>query len=918
MEDDIRPSFEILLKFFILDKHFLGVAEKFFKAKQKNSEAAQQVSSALKTHHIGLITGILETKPNLSLTKGLLHIVFSETLTEEETNKKLTYEEIKDKINIKNAAGYLAFFIYKRDADSAAKAAQVLLLENSTKGEALPPENANQEQGSSKKEQQLKEKSKALQKKKSELEAKLAAANTQNKKLSDDNYRLKAKEESYTESYNTVLQEKERLQQNYDSLREQVQKLEINIEENKIAQKSLEMQAKSVHKTSLGIVQVDEGGKKFVFRLADVDEDKLVPFESNESIPKTFENRNRIYNDSYLDDAIQLNTIGIWDWTAEVNYRYPDKSKDYTSFRFRPDLQPIEIINTYRSRQEVVQNLIRGFTHPYADIAKTIFLVLSDDTDFLTAVLLPSNYLVHNNDLYFIRQDICSLNKYILSKTEIHCFRDINNRAFYMKIELKEPVGKIMICTKGKAIAKEIAKITMKDQLEAFKISRQQKQKMKEFLANIVPNSIYQNLQQDFNWSLEDSKKYVKKYSDDIARCLEGTDDNTNLMSYIVEHNSSMNQKYQAIIEDNWRRESSAKIAFANSKVENLNREILELQRQENNISSALDAKKKQVDSLEEQLKNADEVGRKAQQIVKEKIQSARADASEFLAEMSFFFLPDKQIEAKSVNRNLYTSGRALDEDKIKQRDNDGILESISVNFEKVGVKEELSHPLAAYFLAAFFTKIPLLLAGPAASELSDAFSTGLTGNFAARLVCTDTWDEDAVKQATASDDEIIKVENPFSIHWIDHLPQTVWSADKLFLYMTPFKEDLTLEPAGLYNYMLPLFTENFVNQAPTQVNYIGSQWRGEISKTHVDTYSSTASILKELKLSTLVFKNVEKIVSCFKELTKAASEYNAALFCYLPLAYVTRANKETIENILTECQFSEDEINKLLCAHGY
>lgn len=52
-------------------------------------------------------------------------------------------------------------------------------------------------------------------------------------------------------------------------------------------------------------------------------------------------------------------------------------------------------------------------------------------------------------------------------------------------------------------------------------------------------------------------------------------------------------------------------------------------------------------------------------------------------------------------------------------------------------------------------------------------------------------------------------VENPFHPEWLSRMGECKAACpDTLFIWLHPFTEDLVVEPLGLFNYVLPVFTE--------------------------------------------------------------------------------------------------------------
>ena len=66
------------------------------------------------------------------------------------------------------------------------------------------------------------------------------------------------------------------------------------------------------------------------------------------------------------------------------------------------------------------------------------------------------------------------------------------------------------------------------------------------------------------------------------------------------------------------------------------------------------------------------------------------------------------------------------------------------------------------------------------------------------------------------SDDEVVAILNPFCVGWTQRIPLFVGEISKFCFLITPYVEDLQVEPLGMLNYLLPLATEFFVDKRPT------------------------------------------------------------------------------------------------------
>lgn len=134
---------------------------------------------------------------------------------------------------------------------------------------------------------------------------------------------------------------------------------------------------------------------------------------------------------------------------------------------------------------------------------------------------------------------------------------------------------------------------------------------------------------------------------------------------------------------------------------------------------------------------------------------------------------------------------------------------------DELGIESGTIEKFALYMRAAFDNKTPLLLAGPKGREIADAFSTALTGKTAAVFDCAAVKILDDLKVIEVVDDPIVAIINPLAPNFIAYIPEIVGIKNKFIVALHPFAEDLKLEPRGLYNYFLPVFTELLID-APT------------------------------------------------------------------------------------------------------
>jgi hypothetical protein len=138
---------------------------------------------------------------------------------------------------------------------------------------------------------------------------------------------------------------------------------------------------------------------------------------------------------------------------------------------------------------------------------------------------------------------------------------------------------------------------------------------------------------------------------------------------------------------------------------------------------------------------------------------------------------------------------------------NDFFLESaalvatLSENLDAASVDRSRSCGLAACLISANFQNMPLIIAGYNAAAIVDALSATLFNRTADRYYCCN------------SCIDIPKGETPIAVFdgfgCMNRIIEKAKGRHVCFIAQT--SEELGIEPRGLYNYALPLFTEHFI-----------------------------------------------------------------------------------------------------------
>ena len=141
-------------------------------------------------------------------------------------------------------------------------------------------------------------------------------------------------------------------------------------------------------------------------------------------------------------------------------------------------------------------------------------------------------------------------------------------------------------------------------------------------------------------------------------------------------------------------------------------------------------------------------------------------------------------------------------------------------------------------------------------------------------------------------------IKNLFASIWINRLPEILSQKGIFYIFTHPYSEDVRVEPKSLYGFMLPLFTEFFVDRNATG-KYYGGYFAEDFK-----AYSEPKGIYKEIKslsklaLSPLVKNNITDVVTTMHSIYPNTTFDEEFLFAILPIAYASLAMNKLTEAI--------------------
>lgn len=292
------------------------------------------------------------------------------------------------------------------------------------------------------------------------------------------------------------------------------------------------------------------------------------------------------------------------------------------------------------------------------------------------------------------------------------------------------------------------------------------------------------------------------------------------------------------------------------------------------------------------------------------RIQKARENAAEFIASMAFVSGQQIQVGCTESPAKIEVSSKSdidtyricpeydnLDDLEVHHSWTD-VINTAVFELAEAGVAEQYRSGLAAFLCAAYIKKQPLLLVGPNAIDIIQAFSAAVTAHKHGVLCCEGGYAHQAVEKIGADGESIVIINNFLASGWINRIPEILYKKDVFYVFTHPYAEDIQVEPKSLYGFMLPLFTEFLVDKKATG-KYYGGYFSDDFKSYSPEKGAhKELSVLSKFALSSLVRSKINSLAATMHGIYPMATADDDFLFCVFPIAYASMAVNELAEEI--------------------
>lgn len=642
-------------------------------------------------------------------------------------------------------------------------------------------------------------------------------------------------------------------------------------------------------------------------RLADIKNGVIVP--TTISYNKPFSPAN-ITDIRQFTGIKQLGKVGVWRVICIPRTTKPDKYilKAY----FQEDLHPVQVLKWADKSIDSARNML------FSEFP------LSDTFDKTTPIAVLCNY-THGvySELYCsapiltrIGRGFTGTSKMKLSTgTKVDAIENIDSKemisfstiqgipklSFLRKIIGYNSSNNESYMQAQTIISDHIKHLATWKTFKAMGIEKHYVHLFWEFLTQLGSGTIYDDISQKCQCSHELAVEYVDEFIKNAGAYFESSDIDTEVLKHLVQQDSALREQFSTQVASHWEEENSELIKASETaimegkaQIHECSTKLSQLQAEETKLQNILHALHSEISAMEKKRTHQMELAEEATLKIQQKINTAREDVTEFIADISLYMPAVSNFDTHVTKTfTLDTSIRippSVSECEIADS-LESLISWIDKNLIDAGVDGKKSEELAKYLYACNQAGISLILAGPGGDAIAKAFSCATSGRNPIQLVCDGDWNQNAINKLLGADSDIVIVKNPFNFKWIDRLPEVIFNSDKTFFLITPFKDDLIVEPADFYQYVLPLFTGELIIDGATN-DYVCAKLDSAVS---TEDWSQCEYDISEV--ITYPTGRMNRRLRCalgiFRKLQNTNFNHYAQSYCIHPLLTVLGKNPE-------------------------
>ena len=648
----------------------------------------------------------------------------------------------------------------------------------------------------------------------------------------------------------------------------------------------------------------DYNGQKWLIRYADLSYDRrYYAFHKREDASAMSTNWNKIF---HKNGPSNDGFYGIWTWSTTPNEK--DPSKDYILSRYNMDLDAIEVITiSEASTLDDLIKLLKTGTEYQPHSRRVMFSFYASKGQYM-GILCNTKELNTVNGKTSFAEDCIEVPVYEFTSGDI--LRLDNGLSFYRNAFAGLP-SKLYQLKSQLDIVKSIVFSSISwATYKTRGVIRAEYRTFKDFLGAIPADDITCKIETACRCSNSAAKELLNEFLNGVWKYVDGDSLEDEIILSAISASTELQERTKALIRTDWEAENKSLLAEAQKKLDSLDAQLKSATVSLTEAQEAFNKTKSEEERLAGVIAEKEKLAEDVEVAVAERIQKARENAADFIANMAFVGGQPIQVEVTETPAAVEVSSRpdiapyhtfsAFDDlnDLEAHHSWADVINTAAFELGEAGVAEKYRSSLAAFLCAAYIEKQPILLVGPNAIDIVQAFSAAVTGHKYGMLCCEGSYSNQVIAEIGADGEDIVIINNFLASGWMNRLPEILSQKDIFYVATHPYAEDIQVEPKSLYGFMLPLFTEFFVDEKATGKYYGG--YFAEDFKTYSTPKGTRKDlrVLSKLKIGSLVRNRINRLVATMHGIYSATTADEDFLYAVLPIAYASLEMNELTEAI--------------------
>lgn len=644
---------------------------------------------------------------------------------------------------------------------------------------------------------------------------------------------------------------------------------------------------------SLYGVSSNYNGKKQLIRYADMDCNGYYSiFRRSENSSFASGNWYKIF---YKDGPVEEDFYGIWSCVVVPNEN--DPSKDYILSRFNANIDAIEVVTVTEatSLDELIELLKNGIEYqPHS--RRTIFSSYAAKGQYMGIMCNLKELNIRDGKASFA-EDCIEVPVYEFTRDDI-LYLD-NGLTFYKKAFAGIP-SKLYQLKSTLDIVKDIVFSSIS--WSAYKtrsVTRSEYRTFKDFIGAIPVDDITYRIENACRCSSSTAQELLNEFLNAVWKYVEGDSLEDAIILSAISASSELQDRAKSLVRADWEAENTNLLAETQKKLDSLNAQLKTATANLAEVQDSLNKTKLEEEHLSCIIAEKKKLAENVETAIAERIHKARENVADFIADMAFVggapapVIAEENsviVDSSAKTTVLYRTVAACENlgDLEAHHSWKEVIDTTAFEIGEAGVAESYRGGLAAFLCAAYINKQPILLVGPNAIDIAQAFSAAVAAQKCGILSCEGDYSSQITTKIGADGEDIVIINNLISSGWINRIPEILSQKDVFYIATHPYPEDIQVEPKSLYGFMLPLFTEFVVDKTATG-KYYGGYFADDFKPYSVSKGPhKELKILSKLSLSSLVRNQLNSLVSTMYGIHSATTADEEFLLVAIPIAYAS------------------------------